>query len=80
MSEVTALPKPTPLSSAGENRRTCNCLGELQAAFVNIRAIGTLVIKELFRRKDFYALFILTALITVILGSVNLFNEAHVVR
>jgi len=52
----------------------------LVAALVNSRAIGALVIKELFRRKDFYALFILTALVTVLLGSVNFFNEANIVR
>src|ERR1700704_546017 len=45
-----------------------------------IVAIAMVVIKELFRRKDFYALFVLTALITLVLGSVNFFNEAHIVR
>src|SRR5947208_9052141 len=30
--------------------------------------------------KNFYLLFVLIALITVILGSVNFFNEAHIVR
>src|SRR6478672_5622238 len=54
--------------------------GSWAASIVNSRAVAGLVIKELFRRKDFYALFILTALITLILGSVNFFNEAHVVR
>jgi ABC-type transport system involved in multi-copper enzyme maturation permease subunit len=52
----------------------------LVSALINSRAIGALVVKELFRRKDFYALFILTALITLILGSVNFFEEAHIVR
>src|SRR3954468_25073673 len=52
----------------------------LISALINSRAIGGVVIKELFRRKDFYALFILTALITLILGSVNFFNEANIVR
>ena len=83
MSEVTPTTALTPLTqpfNRGKNATSCNCLAELQAAFVNVRAIGALVIKELFRRKDFYALFILTALITLILGSVNFFNEAHVVR
>ena len=83
MSEITLLSSPAPLarpSSGHENERSCTCLAEWQAAIVNIRAIGALVIKELFRRKDFYALFILTALITLVLGSVNFFNEAHVVR
>lgn len=46
----------------------------------NIFALSTVVIKELYRRKDFYVLFILTALITLVLGSVNLFNDDHIVR
>jgi ABC-type transport system involved in multi-copper enzyme maturation permease subunit len=45
-----------------------------------IHAISILVIKELYRRKDFYVLFILTALITLILGSVNIFNDDKIVR
>jgi Cu-processing system permease protein len=43
-------------------------------------AVAFVVIKELYRRKDFYVLFILTALITLLLGSVNLFNEDRIVR
>lgn len=46
----------------------------------NIQAISEVVIKELYRRKDFYVLFILTALITVGFGSVNFFNEDKIVR
>lgn len=80
MSDLALVTAPTPANHAGENDRACRCLTALQTAFINSRAIGALVIKELFRRKDFYALFILTALITLILGSVNFFNEAHVVR
>jgi ABC-type transport system involved in multi-copper enzyme maturation permease subunit len=45
-----------------------------------IGAIAGVVILELKRRKDFYAMFILTALITLLLGSVNFFNEDRVVR
>ncbi|MFM1945335.1 MAG: hypothetical protein RI897_4317 [Verrucomicrobiota bacterium] len=45
-----------------------------------VMAIAQVVGKELYRRKDFYVLFILTALITLVLGSVNFFNEDHVVR
>jgi ABC-type transport system involved in multi-copper enzyme maturation permease subunit len=82
MSEINILAAPSPLPnrSTKSGNRTCACLAECVAAIVNIRTIGALVIKELFRRKDFYALFILTALITLILGSVNFFNESHVVR
>jgi Cu-processing system permease protein len=63
-----------PLNSSGSGG------GSFVATFINSRAIAGLVVKELFRRKDFYALFILTALITLLLGSVNFFNEANIVR
>jgi len=46
----------------------------------NILAVANIVIKELYRRKDFYVLFILTAVITLALGSVNFFGEDSVVR
>lgn len=46
----------------------------------NIFALSGIVVKELYRRKDFYVLFILTALVTVLLGSVNFFNDKTVVR
>jgi ABC-type transport system involved in multi-copper enzyme maturation permease subunit len=45
-----------------------------------IFAIAGVVIKELVRRKDFYVLFVLTALITIIMGSVNLFHDNRIVR
>lgn len=45
-----------------------------------ILAVSGVVIKELYRRKDFYVLFTLTALVTLILGSINFFNDTHVVR
>lgn len=45
-----------------------------------VQAIAGVVIRELYRRKDFYVLFVLTALITVVLGSVNFFNEDKIVR
>src|SRR5205809_4921911 len=45
-----------------------------------ILAIAGVVIKELYRRKDFYVLFVLTALITLIMGSVNVFNEENIAR
>jgi Cu-processing system permease protein len=43
-------------------------------------AIAGVVVKELYRRKDFYVLFVLTALITLLLGSVNFFNDSSIVR
>ena len=46
----------------------------------NVLAICGIVIKELYRRKDFYVLFVLTALITLLLGSVSFFNDAKIVR
>jgi ABC-type transport system involved in multi-copper enzyme maturation permease subunit len=46
----------------------------------NVLAISEIVIKELYRRKDFYVLFILTALITLLMGSVNFFNDDKIVR
>jgi ABC-type transport system involved in multi-copper enzyme maturation permease subunit len=49
-------------------------------AWNNALAIAGVVIKELCRRKDFYVLFVLTALITLVMGSVSIFNQANVVR
>jgi ABC-type transport system involved in multi-copper enzyme maturation permease subunit len=43
-------------------------------------AIAGVVIKELYRRKDFYVLFVLTALISILLGSMRFFNEDRIVR
>jgi Cu-processing system permease protein len=45
-----------------------------------VLAISGVVIKELYRRKDFYVLFVLTALITLLMASVNLFNDHSIVR
>lgn len=45
-----------------------------------IWALATVVIKELYRRKDFYVLFVLTALITLAAASVNFFNDPKIVR
>jgi ABC-type transport system involved in multi-copper enzyme maturation permease subunit len=54
--------------------------GALSSTFNNISAVGSVVVKELLRRKDFYVLFVLTALITVVMGSVSFFNEEKIVR
>jgi hypothetical protein len=43
-------------------------------------ALAGVVIKELYRRKDFYVLFFLTALITLGAGSVNFFHDDKIVR
>ena len=61
---------PDPSGSAG-----------LQASpWNNATAIAGVVIKELRRRKDFYVLFVLTALITLVMGSVSIFGEDKIVR
>src|SRR5208283_1925926 len=46
----------------------------------NVFALAGVVMKELYRRKDFYVLFVLTALITLLLGSVNFFSDDNIVR
>lgn len=45
-----------------------------------ILAISGVVIKELYRRKDFYVLFVLTVLITVLVGAMRFFNDSSIVR
>jgi len=45
-----------------------------------VLAIAGVVIKELYRRKDFYVLFVLTAVITLVMGSVSFFHDTKMVR
>lgn len=45
-----------------------------------ILAVAGVVIRELYRRKDFYVLFILTVLITLLMASVNFFSDDRIVR
>jgi ABC-type transport system involved in multi-copper enzyme maturation permease subunit len=45
-----------------------------------VMALSGVVIKELYRRKDFYVLFVLTAVITLLMGSVTFFNDAKIAR
>jgi Cu-processing system permease protein len=45
-----------------------------------ILALSGVVIKELYRRKDFYVLFVLTAVITLVMGSVSFFHDTKMVR
>jgi ABC-type transport system involved in multi-copper enzyme maturation permease subunit len=45
-----------------------------------IFAIAGVVIKELYRRKDFYVLFVLTALLTFAAGAVNFFQDEKIIR
>jgi ABC-type transport system involved in multi-copper enzyme maturation permease subunit len=46
----------------------------------NILAVSGIVIKELYRRKDFYVLFILTVLLCLVMASVNIFNDKNIIR
>jgi len=46
----------------------------------NIAAVSSIVIKELYRRKDFYVLFILTVLICLVMASVSIFNDHNIIR
>lgn len=43
-------------------------------------AVSSVVIMELYRRKDFYVLFVLTGLITLLMGSINIFGDDRIVR
>lgn len=43
-------------------------------------AIANVTIKELYRRKDFYVLFVLSALITLMAGAGSFFNDDKIVR
>jgi len=45
-----------------------------------ILALSGVVIKELYRRKDFYVLFVMTAVITLVMASVNFFHDPKIVR
>ncbi len=49
-------------------------------SFNKILAIAGVVLVEMRRRKDFYVLFVLTALLTLIMGSVSFFNQENIVR
>ena len=46
----------------------------------NALAVASVVVKELYRRKDFYVLFVLTAVITLLMGSLTFFNDDKIVR
>src|SRR5437899_1723645 len=45
-----------------------------------VLALAGVVIKELYRRKDFYVLFFLTAVMTLLMGSVSFFHDRNTVR
>ena len=45
-----------------------------------IFAISGVVIRELYRRKDFYVLFVMVAVITLLMGSVTFFHDDKIAR
>jgi ABC-type transport system involved in multi-copper enzyme maturation permease subunit len=46
----------------------------------NVFALAGVVIKELYRRKDFYVLFVMTVLLTLLLWAMRFFDNANIVR
>ncbi len=46
----------------------------------NIFAVAGIAIKELYRRKDFYVLFIITVLICLVMACVNIYNNPEIIR
>jgi ABC-type transport system involved in multi-copper enzyme maturation permease subunit len=66
-------PRPATLPNLAGSTPRPNPLG-------NVLAVASIVIKELTRRKDFYVLFVLTALITLVLGSARFFNQENAFR
>ena len=46
----------------------------------NAIAVAGVVVKELYRRKDFYVLFIVTVLICLVMASVNIYDDTHIAR
>jgi ABC-type transport system involved in multi-copper enzyme maturation permease subunit len=46
----------------------------------NVYAIAKIVVLEMYRRKEFYVLFILTIVICLIMGIINFFNDKQIVR
>jgi ABC-type transport system involved in multi-copper enzyme maturation permease subunit len=45
-----------------------------------IFCLAGIVVKELYRRKDFYVLFVITAVITLVMSTVSFFHQAGIVR
>ena len=46
---------------------------------INIRAMAGVVLREMFRRKDFYVVFFLTALLVTLMGASRFFSEDNAV-
>jgi ABC-type transport system involved in multi-copper enzyme maturation permease subunit len=76
MNNVLPLDPASPVS----RRSTVAARRYESSVWQRVWAIAMVVVKELYRRKDFYVLFILTALISFTLASVNIFGDDRVVR
>lgn len=46
----------------------------------NVMAIAGVVLKEMIRRKDFYVLFVLTVVLVLSMGTINVFDDDRIVR
>ena len=46
----------------------------------DVLAIARVVLLEMYRRKEFYVLFILTIVICLVMGSINVLNDQKVIR
>lgn len=69
-----------PTTNSLEAARLPDLTADRSSTLNNVFAIAGVVIKEMYRRKDFYVLFVLTALITLLMGSVSFFNQDNIVR
>ncbi len=69
-----------PTTNSLEAARLPDLTADRSGTLNNVFAIAGVVIKEMYRRKDFYVLFVLTALITLLMGSVSFFNQDNIVR
>ncbi len=68
-------PSPETLPRAGTGLSSAAATpGAVSSSWNKAQAIAGVVIMEIYRRKDFYVLFFLTALVTLVMGSVTFFN------
>src|SRR5439155_24236527 len=70
----------SPGSRSGAGVPPANGASRPRPHMNTISALAGVVIKELYRRKDFYVLFVLTAVITLTIASVNFFHDSTIVR
>src|SRR2546426_1081035 len=74
---MSPLPHPTAPAALLD---PAHCPDLRTGTWNNILAIAGVVLKELYRRKDFYVLFVITAVITLVMGSVTFFNQENISR